>query len=139
MEIFVSYTTRDYYINREFLMRASEVISEYGAHYIDLLHNYSPNKQQHVELMLSQASCLVLLESKSIQKSEWIQWELNEASLKGISIIRIPATSDQKQTLRNLKFKLASELKKLTRRSNISTAGCAWTFVPALRAYTTAV
>jgi len=65
--------------------------------------------------MLSQANFLVLLESKSIRKSEWVQWELREAELKGIPVIRIPATSDQEQTIRNLKFELASELKKLTK------------------------
>jgi hypothetical protein len=115
MKIFISYTTRDHYIDRELLVRASKVVSNYGSHYIDLLHNNSFNKQLYVELMLSQANFLVLLESKSIRTSEWVQWELREAELKGIPVIRIPATSDQEQTIRNLKFELASELKKLTK------------------------
>lgn len=118
MEIFVSYTTRDHYIDRELLVSASKVVSDYGSHYIDLLHNNSLNKQLHVELMLSQANFLVLFESKSIRNSEWVQWELREAELKGIPVIRIPASSDQEQTIKNLKIKLASELKKLTRRSS---------------------
>ena len=118
MGIFVSYTTRDHYIDRELLIRASKVVSDYGPHYIDLLHNNSLNKQLYVELMLSQADILVLFESKSIRHSEWVQWELRAAELKGIPIVRIAATSDQEQTIRNLKFKLASELKKLTRCSS---------------------
>lgn len=118
MEIFVSYTTRDVYIDRELLVRVSKVVADYGAHYIDLLHNNSLNKQLHVERMLSQANMLVLFESKSIRKSEWVQWELREAALKNIPVIRIPATSDQEQTIRNLELKLATELKKLTRPSS---------------------
>lgn len=115
MGIFISYTTRDYYINRELLIRVSKEVSEYGSFYIDLLHNNSINKQQHVELMLSQATLVVLLNSESINQSEWVQWELHEAVSKGIPIINITTTPDQDKTINNLRSKLASEAEKLTK------------------------
>jgi len=119
MRIFVSYTTRDHYINRELLESASEVLSEFGNYYIDLLHNDSIDKQHHVELMLSQAQLLILILSSSVNESEWVQWELREAAKNDIPIISVQATSDRKETINNLKYKLASELQKLTNSSSI--------------------
>lgn len=119
MKIFVSYTTRDYYINRELLELVSELLSDYGSYYIDLLHNNSQDKQRHVELMLSQAQILILISSDSINKSKWVQWELFEAKKNGIPIISIDASSDRKKTILNFKSKLSSEYKKLTNRSSI--------------------
>lgn len=117
MRIFVSYTTRDHYIDRELLKSASEVLSDFGPSYIDLLHNDSVDKQLHVELMLSQAQLLVLISSNSINESEWVQWELREAKRSGIPIISVHAPSDKKETVSNLKCKLASEFRKLAMRS----------------------
>lgn len=109
MDIFVSYTTRDYYIDRELLERMSEILSNYGNCYIDLLHNNAiHNKQQYVEQMLSQAKLLLLISSDSIDKSEWVQWELCEAERRHIPIIVIQAKPDLNETLNNLKSKLAS-------------------------------
>lgn len=118
MGIFVSYTTRDHYIDRELLEMVTEVLTDYGPYYIDLLHNNSIDKQRHVELMLSQAQFFLLISSNSINESKWVQWELREAKRSCIPIIAVQASTDRKETISNLKSKLASEFKKLSRRSS---------------------
>ena len=118
MSIFVSYTTRDHYVDRNTLEMISSVLSSYGSYYIDLLHNDAPEKQRHVELMLSRAQLLILINSKSISQSKWVQWELGEAKRNGIPIITIQASPIRKETIDNLKSKLASDFKRLTRRSS---------------------
>ena len=118
MSIFVSYTTRDNYVDRNTLKMVSGVLSNYGSHYIDLLHNDASEKQRHVEKMLSHAQVMILISSRSIEKSEWVQWELSEAKKNGIPIIKVQASINPTETISNLKYKLASEFKKLTRRSS---------------------
>lgn len=109
MRIFVSYTTKDSYIDRELLNDLYKIISSCGDCYIDLLHNNANNKQHHVENMLSQADLLVLIESSSIVKSSWVQWELAEAKKNNIPIIVIKAMPEKSITLANLKNTLLHE------------------------------
>jgi len=111
MTIFVSYTTRDSYVDRLTLEMISDVLSNYGSHYIDLLHNESTEKQRHVEEMLSSADLMILINSQSIHKSKWVQWELSEAKRIGIPIITVQASMSRSRTIKNLKYKVASELK----------------------------
>jgi hypothetical protein len=118
MNIFVSYTTRDKIIDLQLLEDASEVLSVYGNFYIDLLHNDSLDKQAHVGQMLSQSDVLVLIESCSIKSSSWVQWELREAERIGIPVLYVPAMSNQKEIINNIRFKLDAEFEKLTRRSS---------------------
>jgi hypothetical protein len=118
MTIFVSYTTRDGYVDRNTLKMVSDVLSKYGSHYIDLLHNDASEKQRHVEEMLSHAQLMILIKSRSIEKSEWVQWELNEAKKICIPIIEVQASINPTETISNLQYKLVSEFKKLTRRSS---------------------
>ncbi|QBJ08182.1 TIR domain-containing protein [Rahnella aquatilis] len=103
MDFFVSYTTRDHYIDRELLKDINLILSYWGECYIDLLHNNATDKQQHVEIMLSQADLLILIASRSITQSEWVQWELTEAKNNRIPIIVVNAISDRNETLKNLK------------------------------------
>lgn len=118
MSIFVSYTTRDSYVDRNTLKMVSGVLSNYGPHYIDLLHNDASEKQRHVEEMLSHAQLMILIRSRSVEKSEWVQWELSEAKKIGIPIIEVQASIYPTETINNLKYKLASEFEELTRRSS---------------------
>lgn len=108
MNIFVSYTTRDDNVDKKLLECISEIISVYGHCYIDLLHNTAEDKQRHVELMLSQANLLILISSNSIAISKWVHWELEEAKRRCIPIITVEAKSDNINTLKTLKKKLAS-------------------------------
>lgn len=109
MDIFVSYTTRDHYIDRELLENISNIISHYGNCYIDILHNDASDKQHHVELMLSQANLLLLIASSSIAESEWVQWELTEARRRCIPIIVVQAKPDKNETLNILRSKAVAE------------------------------
>ncbi len=125
MVFFVSYTTRDHYVDRQLLESMCEVLCEYGSCYIDLLHNNSSDKQRHVEIMLSQSNLLLLVSSSSIGKSEWVRWELAEAERISIPIIVVKATPNRNETLDNLKSALASEYEKLTSqrtRASLSSA-----------------
>lgn len=124
MNLFVSYTTRDDYINRELLEKISEVISEYGSHYIDLIHNDKQDKQRHVELMLSKSNLVLLIVSNSINESKWVKWELSEAKQRNIPIIHIQAYQSQSETINNLKAKLAAEKEKLSHLNGLKTVGC---------------
>ncbi|NLS55673.1 TIR domain-containing protein [Hafnia alvei] len=119
MNIFVSYTTRDQYIDRELLESVFDIVSHYGHCYIDLLHNDTNDKQRHVELMLSQAKLLILISSTSIGKSEWVQWELAEAGKRHIPMLIIQATPDRKETLSNLRSGLVSEFRLLSKTMDI--------------------
>ncbi|WP_420844461.1 TIR domain-containing protein [Idiomarina rhizosphaerae] len=116
MVIFVSYTTRDNYVDLNTLEMVSDVLSNYGPHYIDLLHNDASEKQRHVEKMLFHAQLMILINSRSIQKSEWVQWELSEAKKTGIPIITVQASINPKETIDNLKYKVALEFNKLPKR-----------------------
>lgn len=89
MNIFVSYTTRDGHINREFLVGISDVVSDLGSSYIDLLDNHAVDKQAHVEAMLNESDVLLLLSSSSISDSQWVHWELTQAKKLKVPIIEI--------------------------------------------------
>lgn len=124
MTFFVSYTTRDSYVDRDLLECISEVLSNYGDFYIDLLHNDSNNKQRHVEEMLSQADLLLVVSSSSIRESEWVRWELAEAESNGIPIIEIQATPNRNETINNLKVVLSSRLESLISQSTRMQLSC---------------
>lgn len=120
MNIFISYTTRDAFINIDLLKNIENEYSRLGNIYIDLLHNRATNKQHHVEKMLLQADSLLLIDSKSINKSKWVQWELTKAKNHFIPIITAKATSDKNETLHNIKLALTknfSTLKYYNRKS----------------------
>ena len=106
MNIFVSYTTRDSYVDLALLEATSDYLSEFSNPYIDILHNDSIDKQSHVENMLCQSNIVLLLESLSINNSKWVQWELNEASNKGIPVINIPVSLNPATTLDRIKKSL---------------------------------
>lgn len=118
MNIFVSYTTRDAMIDRQLLEDASEVLCTYGNFYIDLLHNDSKDKQAYVVHMLSQSNVLVLIESFSVKESRWVQWELREADRLKIPVLYVPAIGNQKEIIKNIRFKLDSTFENLRRRSS---------------------
>lgn len=94
MNIFVCYTTRDAFINRDSLAKLSRVLSKFGNSFIDLIDNDSENKQERVEIELEKSDVVLLLRSGSVQRSKWVSWELNRAKEKRIPCIPVD-TSDQ--------------------------------------------
>lgn len=103
MNIFVSYTTRDCFINYDSLLSIVEPISILGQPFIDLVHNDSIDKQKRVEDELDKSNLFLLLESSSIQSSKWVKWEINKAKSLGIPIksINIVDTISLKKQLLN--------------------------------------
>lgn len=81
MKIFVSYTTRDEFITRDFLVDLESKISDLGDIYIDLIHNHSENKQARVESELKQSDVFLLISTDSIKNSPWVRWEMDTAEL----------------------------------------------------------
>jgi hypothetical protein len=93
MRIFVSYTTRDTEINRNLLLWISEILKSHGVPFIDVIHNDSSNRQSRVKKELDSADIVLLLKSKSIEKSKWVSWEINRAKSQDIPIIQVPINS----------------------------------------------
>ena len=89
MNIFVCYTTRDAFINRDSLAKLSRVLSKFACTFIDLIDNDSENKQERVEIELEKADVVLLLRSGSVHHSKWVSWELNRAREKGIPCIGV--------------------------------------------------
>lgn len=79
MKIFISYTTRDNIVTRDFLIYLESKIADLGDIYIDLIHNNSNNKQARVECELQQADIFLLLCTESIKNSPWVRWEIETA------------------------------------------------------------
>ena len=92
MKIFVSYTTRDGVITRDFLSSLAGKLSDLGDVYIDILHNDSKDKQERVKNELQEADIFLLLSTSSIKKSPWVAWEINKANSLGVHKITIDAT-----------------------------------------------
>lgn len=86
MNIFVSYTTRDSVVTMPALILVADALSLVGRPFVDLLHNDSDDKQARVEQELSNANVLLLLETESVERSPWVQWELKSAKCLGIPI-----------------------------------------------------
>lgn len=100
-KIFVSYTTRDSIITKESLASLLHIISKLGKPFIDLIHNDSPIKQARVKSELQNSSLLLLLETESIEQSQWVQWEIEMARSCGIPVksIKISNVMPTKQQL----------------------------------------
>ncbi|WP_156388207.1 MULTISPECIES: TIR domain-containing protein [unclassified Pseudomonas] len=100
-KIFVSYTTRDSIINMESLASLLHTISSLGKPFIDLIHNNSPMKQARVKSELQNSTLLLLLETASVEKSQWVQWEIKMAKSCGIPVksIKIHNIMPTKQQL----------------------------------------
>ncbi|PKH49210.1 hypothetical protein CXF68_00250 [Tenacibaculum sp. Bg11-29] len=79
MKYFISYTTRDKIISLDFLTSVNDMFSEYGEVYIDLLHNNSINKQQRVFEELEKCDEIILIETESVFKSDWVKIEIEKA------------------------------------------------------------
>jgi len=116
MRIFVSYTTRDTVISENFLRWVSNQLNASDKSFIDILHNDSKNSQSRVEKELHSADILLLLDSDSIKDSSWVNWELQQAKVLGIPIIKIQVDNcvDLEQVSNDIResLKFNSELRQ---------------------------
>jgi hypothetical protein len=98
MKHFVCYTTRDKEINSELLQSFSNELKKEGDVFIDMIDNDSEDKQSRVLSELDTSDILVLIETSSIYKSEWVSIELERAKAMNI-LIRIVKLDEIKKYL----------------------------------------
>jgi hypothetical protein len=112
MRIFVSYTTRDSYINKQRLSYVFSLVSQYGETYVDALHNDSDDKQVRVKSELAIADIVLFLKTSAFYESPWARMEYNQAikNKKKIVNISIDTFSDWSDTLKNIEVILKTEL-----------------------------
>lgn len=89
LKIFVSYTTRDGKIDKDFLLNLESFSIDYGCIYIDLIHNNSNNKQARVMEELTNSDVVIMIKTDDVYKSEWVNKELNYAKKTNIPIYEL--------------------------------------------------
>jgi len=87
MNIFVSYTTINNDVNKWLLETLSKKLSKLGDIYIDLINNDSDDKQARVMYELNNCDVFILLETKNVYKSKWVNLEIETIKNKQISFI----------------------------------------------------
>lgn len=93
MKYFVSYTTRDKEVTADLLQSFAKELRKTGEVFIDMIDNDSADKQSRVISELDSSDILILIESESIYKSEWVGIELERAGLKKIPIRKVKIKS----------------------------------------------
>jgi len=86
MKYFVSYTTKENEVTKELLESIAKVLKQKGEVYIDLIDNDSINKQERVINELDNSDVFLLIETKSVYDSAWVQIELEKAKSRQIDI-----------------------------------------------------
>lgn len=89
MKYFISYTTRDKEITKELLLKFAKQLNLIGEVYTDLINNNSQNKQERVMNELDDSNVLILIDTFSIHKSQWVQIELARAKAKKLPVLKI--------------------------------------------------
>ncbi|CAM3413316.1 TIR domain-containing protein [Flavobacterium chungbukense] len=79
MKYFVSYTTIDKEITASLLANYSNFLKSKGDVYIDLLDNDSLDKQRRVFEELNKCDTLIIIESKNVYNSKWVELEIKQA------------------------------------------------------------
>lgn len=88
-KIFVSYTTLDNEITENLLKDIEKILLNYGDVYIDLLHNDSIYPQKKVIEELDKADILIVINTKNINNSKWVNFEVKRSDIRKIKIIKI--------------------------------------------------
>lgn len=88
-KIFVSYTTLDNEINENLLKDIEKILSDFGTVYIDLLHNDSIDPQKKVIEELDKADILIVINTKNINNSKWVNFEVKRSDIRKIKIIKL--------------------------------------------------
>lgn len=86
MRIFFSYTLKDLELSLEMLQNLYRKYSVDNIVYIDALQ--SETNQLQVEKALISSDLLILIQTSDIDKSQWVQKEINLATSNNIPIVR---------------------------------------------------
>ncbi|MCF5863005.1 TIR domain-containing protein [Aeromonas veronii] len=112
MNIFISYTLRDEVITVDHLKSISEVVSDYGKPFVDIIDNDAKDKQKFVIEQLDNSDLVVLLNTDSVSKSKWVMLEIDRANKNNTPVISIPLNGNQSISLNYINKYLRAELKK---------------------------
>ncbi|ELX4209625.1 TIR domain-containing protein [Vibrio vulnificus] len=112
MNIFISYTLRDEVITVDHLKFISEVVSNYGKPFVDIIDNDAKDKQKFVIEQLDNSDLVVLLNTDSVSKSKWVRLEIDRANKNNTPVISIPLNGNQSISLNYINKYLCAELKK---------------------------
>ncbi|EHH2489028.1 hypothetical protein J7X20_004295 [Vibrio vulnificus] len=112
MNIFISYTLRDEVITVDHLKSISEVVSDYGKPFVDIIDNDAKDKQKFVIEQLDNSDLVVLLNTDSVSKSKWVRLEIDRANKNNTPVISIPLNRNKSISLNDINKYLRAELKK---------------------------
>ncbi|ELB2839911.1 TIR domain-containing protein [Vibrio alginolyticus] len=112
MNIFISYTLRDEVITVDHLKSISEVVSDYGKPFVDIIDNDAKDKQKFVIEQLDNSDLVVLLNTDSVSKSKWVRLEIDRANKNNTPVISIPLNGNKSISLNDINKYLRAELKK---------------------------
>lgn len=116
MNIFISYTLQDEVITVDHLKSISEVVSDYGKPFVDIIDNDAKDKQKFVIEQLDNSDLVVLLNTDSVSKSKWVRLEIDRANKNNTPVISIPLNGNQSISLNYINKYLRAELKKANKR-----------------------
>ena len=116
MNIFISYTLRDEVITVDHLKSISEVVSDYGKPFVDIIDNDAKDKQKFVIEQLDNSDLVVLLNTDSVSESKWVRLEIDRANKNNTPVISIPLNGNQSISLNYINKYLRAELKKANKR-----------------------
>ncbi|SNR83379.1 TIR domain-containing protein [Flavobacterium sp. ov086] len=93
MKYFVCYTIRDKEITFSLLQHYANFLKISGDVYIDLINNNSLDKQKRVFQELDQCDVLIIIETKNVYNSKWVELEINRALELKKEIVKISVKS----------------------------------------------
>lgn len=99
MKIFVVYTVRDVFVTPNFLKSVYDGLRVFSDCYVDLLHNDSVDKQARVETEILSSDIVIVLETKSVWSSGWVNREVELAVSNGIYIFNVPVSKNDSAQL----------------------------------------
>ncbi|MEC6825332.1 hypothetical protein C9I86_12555 [Photobacterium sp. NCIMB 13483] len=112
MNIFISYTLRDAVITVEHLKSISNIASDYGKPFVDIIDNDAKDKQKFVIEQLDNSDLVVLLNTDSVPQSKWVRLEIDRANRNNTPVISVPLSGNQSISLSYIKKYLRAELNK---------------------------
>lgn len=126
MKIFISYTLRDEVMTVDHLRSISEVVSEYGKPFVDIIDNDAKDKQKFVMDQLDNSDLVVLLNTDSVSQSKWVKLEIERANKNNTPVISIPLNGNQSISLNYINKYLRAELRKANKQFKSDSARLAF-------------
>ncbi|HAS7003472.1 TPA: TIR domain-containing protein [Vibrio parahaemolyticus] len=126
MKIFISYTLRDEVMTVDHLRSISEVVSEYGKPFVDIIDNDAKDKQKFVMDQLDNSDLVVLLNTDSVSQSKWVKLEIERANKNNTPVISIPLNGNQSISLDYINKYLRAELRKANKQFKSDSARLAF-------------